>query len=98
MKLGPRLRQEALCSRSAFAVARGAFLAINGIQTTEHPADQLLGLTTAFKFMAEACGYTPGQLLHITDLMEDDCRYRDVNTLDAVRMYVDREVAQQLPR
>lgn len=94
----PRLRAESLTSRSATAAANGAFNCINGIQNAQHPADQLLGLAIVFKHMCDACGYTPGQLFHITDRMEDDCRYREVNTLAAVGEYIHKEVASALPR
>ncbi len=71
-------------------------MAINGVQAAEHPADQLIGLATAFKYMADACGYSPTQVIGLVERMEDDCRYREVNTLSAVEKYVTNEVARKL--
>jgi len=66
------------------------------LQDIEHPADQLIGLACAFKFVADACGYPPTALLALTDRMEADCRFREVNTLSAVRQYAEHEIARKL--
>lgn len=93
----PRLRSHVLHNRSANAASRGAFAAINGIQNVQHPADQLIGLAVAFKYVAAACGYHPLALLAVADRMERDCQHREVNTLSAVQQYAEREVARKLP-
>lgn len=97
MTTEPRLRSHVIHSRSAGAAASGAFAVLNGVQTVQHPADQLIGLATAFKYMAAACGYEPLSLLTLVERMERDCRHREVNTLAAVQKYVDIEVARKLP-
>ncbi len=70
---------------------------LNGVQDIEHPADQVIGLATAFKFICEATGHAPVALLSLVDQMERDCRFREVNTLSAVRKYAELEIAKKLP-
>lgn len=70
---------------------------LNVLQDIEHPADQLIGLACAFKYVAEACGYEPTDLLSLIGRMEADCRFREVNTLSAVRKYAENEIAKKLP-
>jgi hypothetical protein len=70
---------------------------LDGLQNIEHPADQVIGLATAFKYVAAACGYDPLDLIVLIERMEIDCRFREVNTLDAVRQYAEQEIARKLP-
>lgn len=92
----PRLRSHVLYSRSAVAASQGAMTVLDVLQNIEHPADQLIGLACAFKFIADACGHAPTDLLQLVARMEQDCRYREVNTLSAVRKYADLEIARKL--
>jgi hypothetical protein len=58
----------------------------------EHPADKLLGLIYAAKVMADACGFSIGELFEQCDKRERDCRFRQVNTLSTIRAYAEGEV------
>ena len=86
----------AVTGRSAQAAASGAFEVLNGVQNIQHPADQLLGLACAFKAFAEVTGFKPAELFEVISRMERDCRFRNVNTLSAVRKYVEGEVKEKL--
>lgn len=88
---------DSLFSRSAESAAQGAFEVLNIAQALPHPAEQLIALATAFKFMTEACGFEAAELYHVIDRMEADCRFRQVNTLNAVRAYCEHEINQKLP-
>ncbi len=97
MTVEPRLRNHVLYSRTAVAASQGAMTVLDGVQNIEHPADQLIGLACALKFLCEATGHTPAALMELVGAMERDCRYREVNTLSAVRKYAELEVAKKLP-
>ena len=93
----PLLRNHVLYSRSAVAASQGAMTVLDGVQNIEHPADQLIGLACAFKFLCDATGHHPMAVIDLVGHMERDCHYREVNTLSAVRKYADLEVAKKLP-
>lgn len=82
-------------SRSAQAAAQGAMQVLSFMQDVPHPADQVLGLACAFKNVAEGLGLSVTELLAQIDRMEADCRFRQVNTLAAVRAYVDGELKRK---
>lgn len=84
--------EDALHSRSAGAVADGATVVLTALDQIAHPADQLLGLACAFKNFAEVVGFSAAELLHQVEKREADCRFRQVNTLSAVRRYAEGEV------
>ncbi len=88
---------DSLITRTPQAIALGAFQVINVTQEVRHPSDQILSLALVLKYLCEACGFTPGELFHIVDQMERDCRFRDVNTLDAVKTYITNEIRQKFP-
>lgn len=98
MSTDSRLRSHVLYARSAEAASQGAMTVLNVLQDIEHPADQLIGLACAFKFVAAACEHAPTDLLMLIDRMEMDCRFREVNTLSAVRKYAENEIAKKLPQ
>ena len=88
---------DALHSRSAKAASEGAFAVLNCTQTIMHPADQVLGLACAFKNMLETCGLSAAEVFALIDRMEADCRFRQVNTLAAVRRYCEGEIKAKFP-
>lgn len=88
---------DALHARSAGAVADGAMTILVALDNIKHPADQLLGLACAFKNFADACGFSVNELLHQVDQREADCRFRQVNTLSAVRRYAEGEIRSKFP-
>ncbi|WP_242893371.1 hypothetical protein [Stenotrophomonas maltophilia] len=88
---------DGLHSRSAESAARGAFVVIDSVQSLGHPADQVIGLACAFKNFCEVLGLDPMEVLRIVSRMEQDCRYRQVNTLNAVRRYAERELKPHYP-
>ena len=59
---------------------------IDSVQSLGHPADQVIGLACAFKNFCEVLGLDPMEVLRVVSRMEQDCRYRQVNTLNAVRL------------
>jgi hypothetical protein len=67
------------------------------MQDIKHPADQLLGLACAFKTVADVCEFTPAEMFEVIARMERDCRFRQVNTLSAVRKYVEGEIKAKYP-
>jgi hypothetical protein len=76
------------------ASASGAFVVINALQEL-HPASQVMALATAFKITSDVLHLDPRDLLRIVDRMEQDCRYTNRNTLDAVSAYVDGEIGKR---
>ena len=89
------MNRDGLFSQSAASAAAGAFRVINGVQGLP-PAQQALGIATAYKQMCESIGIDPRELLYVVARMEADCRYRNANTLSAVRKYIDHQVKEKL--
>ena len=88
---------DALHSRTAERAATGAFVVIDAVQGLGHPADRVLGAACAFKNFCEVLELDPGEVLRIVSRMEQDCRFRQVNTLSAVRRYTENEIRRLLP-
>lgn len=83
---------DALHSRSPEGAARGAFVVIDGVQRLGHPVDQVIALGCAYKNFCEVLGLDPMEVLRVVSRMEQDCRFRQVATLSAVRKYAEREL------
>lgn len=90
------MNRDRLFSQTPQALARSAFKVIHGIQTESEPETRVAGVGLVFKVMCESLGLKPGEVLALTDRMEADCRYRDENTLNAVRTYVNNEITRKL--
>ena len=56
----------------------------------------MIGLACAFKNFCEVLSLDPMEVLRVVSRMEQDCRYRQVNTLNAVR-YAERELKPHYP-
>lgn len=89
------MNRDKLFAQSPETAAAGAFQVINGVQRLPS-AQQAIGVATAYKQLCESIGIDPRELLYVVARMEADCRYRNVNTLSAVRKYIDRQVTEKL--
>jgi len=86
-----------LHSQSADSAAQGAFEVINAMQGLESPASQVIALACAYRNTCAVMGIDPAEAQRVVERMERDCRYREVNTLSAVRKYVERELLPHFP-
>lgn len=86
-----------LQSLPAEAVAKAAIETLNGVQQNG-PQEQILGLASALQSMCRATGIDVREVFYIVGRMERDCRFRNVNTLDAVQRYCDEEIKKKLFR
>jgi len=77
--------------------AQGAFEVINALQHLDDPALRVIALACAWRNVCAVLGLDPLDGHRIVERMERDCRYRQVNTLDAVRMYVENEMKSKFP-
>lgn len=81
---------------SASAASKGAFAAINGLQHVSDPAAQVIGAAAALRALAFSINTTPERCLRIVERMEQDCTYREVNTMSAVRKYAAEMIRKHL--
>lgn len=87
------MNSDRLYSQRPEAAAEGAIAAVNGVQNLP-PEAQVIGLATAFKHATDVLMLDRAQLLHAVERMEADCRFRNANTLDAVRRYIEGELSK----
>jgi len=88
---------DSLHSQSPESAARGAFEVINTLQRLGSPAKQVIALACAYRNICEVLEVDPQETLNIVWRMEQDCRYRQVNTLSAVRKYTEGELLPHFP-
>jgi len=86
-----------LHSQTPESTAQGAFEVINAMQHLGSPAKQVIALACAYRNVCEVLGIDPLEAQRIVARMEQDCRYRLVNTLSAVRAYTARELLPHFP-
>jgi len=86
-----------LHSQTPESAARGAFEVINAMQHLGSPARQMIALACAYRNVCEVLGIDPLEAQRIVARMEQDCRYRLVNTLSAIRTYAERELLPHFP-
>lgn len=87
---------DALHGRSPESAATGAYVVLDAVQNIQRPAEQVVALACAYKNVCNVLGLDPMEPLRIVERMERDCRFRQVNTLSAVRRYVENELRPHL--
>jgi len=88
---------DALYSQPPESAAQGAFEIINVLQQLGSPARQVIALACVWRTVCGVLGLDPLVALRVVERMERDCRYRQVNTLSAVRRYVEHELLPHFP-
>ncbi len=88
---------DALHSQTAESAATGAFVVLDAVQSLGSPARQVIGLACAMRNICDVLGLDPHEVFRVVSRMEQDCRFRQVNTLGAVRRYAEQEMKQLLP-
>lgn len=72
-------------------------MAVIDAMQARRPATQAVALALAFKLLCEELNVRPSRLLEVADAMERDCRYRNENTINAVRRYCHEQIKRKLP-
>jgi len=88
---------DSLYSQSPDSAARGAFVVIDALQRLGSPAQQVIALACAWRNICAVLGIDPLEAQRVVARMERDCRYRQVNTLNAVRKYTEGELLPHFP-
>jgi len=88
---------DSLHSQSPDSAARGAFAVIDALQRLGSPARQVIALACAYRNVCGVLGIDPLEVQRVVARMEQDCRYRQVNTLNAVRQYTEGELLPHFP-
>lgn len=85
-----------LHTRAPDEAALGAFAYVDAVQE-RHPVLQVLGAAAFLRIACTRLSLTPEHVLEVVEAMERDCRYRNVNTFEAVRAYIDGEIRAKSP-
>ena len=93
----PERVTDALHSQTAESAATGAFVVLDAVQHLGSPARQLIGLGCAMRVICDTLGFDPNEIFRVVSRMEQDCQYRQVNTLSAVKRYAEGELRKLIP-
>jgi len=88
---------DSLHSQPAHSAAQGAFAVIDALQHLGSPSAQVIALACASRNICAVLGLDLLEMQRIVERMEQDCRYRHVNTLNAVREYARGELLKHFP-